>query len=90
MLGAINHHIGVVVQLHNVIHIFCSGRGTGTTYLEAKLLRKLTIMKEEFLYEVFLNLRKAYDVLDLDKCMEILVGYGLGPQTKILSHNYFK
>ena len=39
-------------------------------------------MREEVLYEVFLDPQKAYDDLYWERCMEILVGYGIGPRTE--------
>ena len=42
----------------------------------------MTAMREEVLYEVFLDPQKAYDDLYWERCMEILVGYGIGPQTE--------
>ena len=41
-------------------------------------------MREEVLYEVFLDLRKSYDALDREQCMDILVGYGIGTRTERL------
>ena len=29
---------------------------------------------------IFLDLHKVYDALDWDRCLEILEGYGVGPQ----------
>ena len=31
------------------------------------------------LYQIYLDLRKAYDALDRGRCLEILAGYGVGP-----------
>jgi hypothetical protein len=39
-------------------------RGTGTVTIEAQLAQQLAWMEQEPLYQVFLNLRKAYDHLD--------------------------
>ena len=61
----------------------------GTASLETKLLQQLTDMREEVLYKVFLNLRKAYDELDRERCMEILVGYGVGPRTERILRQYW-
>ena len=38
-------------------------------------------MREEVLYKVFLDLRKAYDELEWEIRMEIIVGYGVGLRT---------
>ena len=44
-------------------------------------------IREEVLYELFLDLRKTYDALDRRICMEILVGYEVGPRMdRILRH----
>ena len=61
----------------------------GTTYLKSNLLQKLTTVREEVLYEVFLDLRKAYDTLEWERCMEILVGYRVGPRTEIILRYYW-
>ena len=36
-------------------------------------------MREEFLYMKFLDLQKAYETLDMDRFLEILEGYDMGP-----------
>ena len=36
-------------------------------------------MTEEVLYEIFLDLHKAYDALDRNRCLDILAAYGVGP-----------
>ena len=79
MLGVLNWRIGAAVQFNSVLHGLWAGQGTGTTSIEANLLRQLTAMGEEVIYKVFLDLRKAYDKFDWDICMEILVGYDVGP-----------
>ena len=50
----------------------------GTAYIKAKLFKQMTGMREEVLYELFINLWKVYETLDREWCMEILVGYGVG------------
>ena len=61
----------------------------GTTSLKAKFLQHLMARREEILYEVFLDLRKAYAALDRERCMEILVGYGVGPRIERIIRNYW-
>ena len=34
------------------------------------------------MYSIFLDLYKAYGALDRDICLEILEGYGFGPQAR--------
>ena len=38
-------------------------------------------MTEMVLYYIFLDLRKIYDALDRNCCLDILAGYGVGPMT---------
>ena len=77
MLGLINHRIGVIVRFYNYLHGFRAGQSMGNASLKAKLLQELTMMWEEVLYKVFLNLKKASIMLDWETCLEILVGQGL-------------
>ena len=63
---------------------FRAGRGTVTATLEAKLLQQLAALREEILYVIFLEPTKAYDALDRSRCLEILEGYGVGPNAKRL------
>ena len=75
LLTLILHRRLAAIKLHDVLHGFREGRGTGTATLEAKLLQKLAAMREEVLYVIFLDLTKAYDALDRSRTLEILKGY---------------
>ena len=66
------------IQLHDGLHGFQEGCGTGTATLETKLLQQLAAMREKVLYVIFLDLTKAYDALDRSRILEILKGYGVG------------
>ena len=46
--------------------------------------------REEVLYETLLDLHKAYDTLDRDRCLEILITYGVGHQAKHLLWRYWR
>ena len=69
--------IGAAVYFHSILHGFREGRGTGTASIKSKLIHQLIATKIEVLYEVFLYLKKSYDSFDRDKCIEILLGYGI-------------
>ena len=75
----LNHQLAASITFHNFLHIFRTGRGTGTATLESKLLHQLAALREEVLYVIFLDLHKAYAALDRSRCFEILEGYGVGP-----------
>ena len=61
----------------------------GNSYLKANLLQKIMEMREGVLYEVFLVLRKAYDTIDQDHCLKILVAYRIGLRMKRLLRRYW-
>ena len=46
-------------------------------------------MREEVLYEIFIDLHKAYDTLDRDICLEILEGYIVVPQAHRILREYW-
>ena len=39
---------------------------------------------------IFLDLHKAYDALESSSCLEILEGYGVGPQSRRLLQTYWR
>ena len=71
----INLGITAAILLHDTLHGFRAVWGAGTDTLEANLLQQLTAMREAVLFEVFLDLRKAYDALDRDRALNLLAAY---------------
>ena len=61
----------------------------GAASLKANLLQELTAIREEVLYEFFRDLRKSYDVLNWEICMENIVGYGFIPRMKRILRYYW-
>ena len=56
-----------------------------TATLEAKILKQLISMRETVFHAILLRLRKAYDALYRELCLDILAVYGVGPrQIRIL------
>ena len=78
------------IQLHDMLHRFREGCGTGMATLEAKLLQQLAAMREEVLYVIFLDLTKAYDALDRSRSLEILKGYRVGERVRRLLSVYWE
>ena len=74
----INRRFTASITYYNAFHGFRAGRGTVTATLEAKLLQQLAALREEVLYEIFLDLTNAYDTLDRSRCLEILEGFMVG------------
>ena len=63
------------LQIHNVLHRFRARRGTGTDIIEIKLAQELIGIDQDPLLLVFLDLRKAYDIVDRDRLLVTLVHY---------------
>ena len=76
-------------MLHDVLHSFRQGRGAGTAIIEVKLEQQLAGIFNETSFQVFIDIRKAYNSLDQGTCMEILRDYGLGTRLQILLQRYW-
>ena len=74
--------------LHKTLHGFKTWRGTGTATLEANLSQQLVGIAHKPLFQVFLDVRKAYYLLDRERCLELLRGYEMGPNLDGLLENY--
>ena len=57
--------------------------------MEEKIKQKLAGIVHEPLFQVFIDVQKAYDYLDRVRCMEILMGYGLGTNLYRLMQRYW-
>ena len=62
--GILHCHPAAVIQSHDNLHGFCMVRGTGTTPRESNMLQQLMAVREEVLYEICLDLHKAYDSME--------------------------
>jgi len=67
------------IALHNSLHGCCNRRGTGTVVIEAKLWQQLAHIEQAPFYGVFIDLKKAFDAMDRERCLLILEGHGAGP-----------
>jgi hypothetical protein len=77
------------IKLHDTLHGCLAQRGTGTACIEAKLAQQLSYLELQTFYGVFLNLKKAFDAMDRERCILILEGYGVGPWMVRLIRNYW-
>ena len=82
MTAILNRRFTSSITYHDGLHGFRAGRGTGTATLEAKLLQQLAALRDKVLYVIFLDLTNAYDALDRSRCLDILEGYGVGPNAR--------
>ena len=58
--------------------------------LEARLSQKLSRLAQKPLFQVFLGVHKAYNSLDMGRCLEIPEGYRLGPNLAYLLGHYWE
>jgi hypothetical protein len=77
------------IEFHPCLHGGLPKRGMGTATIEAKLAQQLAWMEQEPLYQVFVDLRKAYDHLDRKQCLAIMTGYGVGPKLLCLQAKFW-
>ena len=89
LTSLLNCRLAAAIKFHDVLHGFWAFRGTGTATLEAKLLQHLTSMREAVLFEVLLDLQKAYDALYWDRLLDILAVHGVSPRTLRLLWTYW-
>jgi hypothetical protein len=78
------------IPLHKSLHGCRDGRGTGTAVMEAKLAQQLAHLKQVPFYGIFLDLKKAFDSMDRERCLLILGGYGVGPKMIRLIRNFWE
>ena len=65
-----------VITLHDSLHGCRNGRGTGTAVMEAKLTQQLAHIERTPFYGAFIGLKKAFDVMDWERCLLLLEGHG--------------
>jgi hypothetical protein len=74
-------------DLYDLLHGCRDKRGTGTARIEAKLAQQLAHLEQAPFYGVFLDLKKALDLMDWERCLLILEGYGVRPRMIRLIRN---
>ena len=62
-----NNILWDTITLWDALHRSRQGRGTGTATMEANMDHQLTGLCYEPLFQVFLDVRKAYDSLDIGR-----------------------
>ncbi|KAL7536992.1 hypothetical protein ACHAWF_005620, partial [Thalassiosira exigua] len=78
------------LELHDCLHGYRAKRGTGTAILEAKLTQQLAWLEQHLLYGIFIDIRKAFDAMDRERCLDILAGYGVGQNMLRLIRHFWK
>jgi hypothetical protein len=75
----IHLRLQAVIDFHASLHGFHQHRITGTCILEAILQMQLASYLCQPLYQIFIDLTKAYDTLDCSCTLSLLEAYGIGP-----------
>jgi hypothetical protein len=84
----INHRLDVI-QLHDSLHGCRNKHRTGTAIIEVKLAQQLSYLELQPFLGFFLDLKKAFNVMDWEQCLMILEGYGAGPWMIQLTCGYW-
>jgi hypothetical protein len=78
------------INLHDSLHGCRHNCGIGTAIIEAKLAQQLSYLELRPFYGVFLDLRKAFDAMDRERCLMVLEGYGAGSRMIQLIRGFWR
>jgi hypothetical protein len=78
-----------VIAQHASLHGCRDGQGMGIVVIEVKLMQQLDHIEQAPFYGVFINLKKAFDAMDWERCLLILEGHGVGPNMRRLIHHFW-
>jgi hypothetical protein len=76
-------------KFHAGLHGGFPVRGTGTATIEAKLAQSLAWRNQCPLYQIYVDLKKAYDALDRERTLNILAAYGVRPRMLHLQKHFW-
>ena len=78
----INMRMNSTIKFCESVHGFRRNRGTFTAIGEAKIKMQMAACSSETVYQVYIDLRKAYDSIDRNRVLRILEEYGVGPNVR--------
>jgi hypothetical protein len=61
----------------------------GTATIKAKLAQSLAWCNQCSIYQIYVDLKKAYSTLDREQTLEILAAYGVGPRMLRLQKHFW-
>ena len=76
----IDRPLAAAIHFYDVLNGLRKKWVTGNATLEVKLIKKITGMRQEVLYNIFIDIHKDYNVLDREQAMMILEGYRVSPR----------
>ncbi len=77
-----------LIRLHHCLHGGLSRRGMRTATIEARLHQSLAWHNQCPLYQIYLDLKKAYNALDREQMLNILADYGVRPKMLALQKHF--
>jgi hypothetical protein len=77
------------IVLHDSLHGCLALQGTGTGIINVKLAQQLAHLEHTPFFGVFIDLGKAFDAMDCNRCLEILALHGVGPKMLRLIQNFW-
>jgi hypothetical protein len=77
------------IDFDDSIHGLRAERDTITANIEAKLQMQLSCVRRQTIYQISIDLEKAYDTLDRGRTLKILEGYGVGKRIIRLLNNFW-
>ena len=78
----INLRMAAAVDFCEEVHGFRKKRGTHTAIGEAKIRMQIATCKSDSLYQIFLDLRKAYDSINRKRVLKLLEKYKVGKNVR--------
>ena len=77
------------IEFNDILHGFRAKRGMGTATFKANLFQNIAGLYQEVLYEIFMDIHKAYYALYREITLNIMEVYGVDPQVLILMPWYW-
>ena len=74
--AVISTQFKMCVKFHDVLHGFCARQGTGVAIMELKMVQDMYSIYQNHFLLLFLDISKAYDMLDRGRFLQTLERYG--------------